>query len=69
MRERDVILDYEVGLDSIVLEGGASVGSIRQASSQVVVFLEGDGDAIYVRGDGVTADNLAIVTDGVLELV
>ena len=62
-RERDVILDYEVGMDAIVLTDGASVGSIRQTSTQVVVFLEGDRDAIYVRGDGVTDDNLSIFTD------
>lgn len=61
IRERDVILDYEVGIDEIVLEDGACVASIRQTSSQVVVFLDGDRDAIYIRGDGVTADNLTIV--------
>ena len=62
-RERDVIRDYEVGIDSIVLEGGAEVGSIRESSSAVVIFLEGDRDAIYVRGEGVSADNITIVTD------
>lgn len=61
LRERDVILDYEVGIDEIVLQDGATVGSIRETSSQVVIFLEGDRDAIYVRGDGVTADDIAIV--------
>lgn len=61
-RERDVILDYEVGIDDIVLVEGAAVASIRETSSQVVVFLQDDRDAIYVRGDGVTADNLSIVT-------
>lgn len=60
-RERDVIMDYEVGIDSIVLEAGTTVASIRETSSQVVVFLDGDRDAIYVRGEGVTADNLTIV--------
>lgn len=69
IRERDVILDYEVGIDSILLEGSAAVASIRETSSSVVIFLEGDRDAIYVRGDGVTADNLTIVTDDVFELV
>ena len=69
VRERDVILDYEVGLDEIVLQDGASVASIRETSSQVVVFLEGDRDAIYVRGDGVTAENITIVTDDVFEIV
>jgi Ca2+-binding RTX toxin-like protein len=64
LRERDLIEDYEVGIDSIRLEAGASVASIRETSSAVVVFLEGDNDAIYVRGGGVTKDNLDIVDDG-----
>ncbi|MEP5758981.1 MAG: hypothetical protein ABJ327_06675 [Litoreibacter sp.] len=68
-RERDVIMDYEVGIDSIVLEAGTSVASIRETSSQVVVFLDGDRDAIYVRGDGVTADNLTIISDDVFQFV
>jgi hypothetical protein len=70
-RERSVILDYEVGIDEIVLEDGASVASIRQTSSQVVIFLEGDRDAIYVRGDGVTEDNISIIgsTEDVFQLI
>ncbi|MEM1049027.1 MAG: calcium-binding protein [Pseudomonadota bacterium] len=59
-RERDLIQDYEVGKDSIVLEEGAAIASIRATSSQVIIFLEGDRDVIYVRGDGVTADNLTV---------
>jgi hypothetical protein len=69
VRERDVILDYEVGIDEIVLEDGATVGAIRETSSQVVIFLDGDRDAIYVRGDGVTADSITIIEDDVLALV
>ncbi len=68
-RERDVIRDYEVGLDEIVLEDGASVASIRQTSSQVIVFLDGDRDAIYVRGEDVTTENITIVTDDVFQLI
>ena len=69
MRERDVISDYEIGVDRIVLSDGASVSTIRQTSSQVVVLLEGDRDAIYVRGEGVTADNLTIVSDDALDFI
>ncbi|SIO45953.1 von Willebrand factor type A domain-containing protein [Rhodovulum sp. ES.010] len=68
VRERDVILDYEVGIDAIVLEAGASVAAVRETSSQVVVFLDGDRDAVYVRGDGVTADNITFVTDDIFDL-
>ncbi|PTX55456.1 Calx-beta domain-containing protein [Litoreibacter ponti] len=69
IRERDVIMDYEVGVDSIVLEAGTTIGSIRETSSQVVIFLDGDRDAIYVRGDGVTADNLTILSADAFEFV
>lgn len=63
VRERDLIMDYEVGIDAIVLTNGASVGSIRQTSSSVVVFLEGDGDAIYVLGDGLSEESLTVFSD------
>ena len=62
-RERDVILDYEPGVDSIRLEDGATVASIRETSNSVVVFLEGDGDAIYVRGTDVAASSLTIFNE------
>lgn len=66
IRERDIILDYEVGVDSILLEDGATVGSIRQTTSGVVVFLEGDQDAIYVQGDGVLVGNLTFIPENIL---
>jgi len=66
VRERDIILDYEVGIDSILLEDGASVGSIRQTSSGVAIFLEGDRDAIYVQGDGVLVGNLTFIPEDII---
>lgn len=68
-RGRSVIMDYEVGIDAIVLEDGASVGSIRESRGQAIVYLEDDRDAIYVRGDGVTAENLSIITEDAFQLV
>ncbi|MBN9672984.1 Ig-like domain-containing protein [Roseibium aggregatum] len=69
-RERDVILDYEVGIDEIVLEAGAaSISSIQSSSGGAVILLDGDYDAIYVRGDGVTADNLTIVNDDGMNII
>lgn len=67
-RERDVILDYEVGIDAIVLEGMAEIASIRETSSSVVLFFEGDRDAVYIRGEGVTADNLTILNEDVFDI-
>ncbi|MDO5647476.1 ExeM/NucH family extracellular endonuclease [Paracoccus sp. (in: a-proteobacteria)] len=66
IRERSTIMDYEVGVDSIALGHGVQVASIQQAGAQVVVYLNdplGAHDAIYVRGAGVTVDNLTILTD------
>lgn len=68
-RERDVIMDYEVGIDAIVLEDGASVDQIRESRGQVIVYLEDDRDAIYVRGDDVTTENLSIFNEDVFQLV
>ncbi len=65
VRERDIILDYEVGIDSILLEDGASVGSIRQTSSGAAIFLEGDRDAIYVQGENILVGNLTIIPENI----
>ena len=66
LRERATIMDFEVGVHVIALGTGVSVASIQQAGAQVVVYLNdpaGTHDAIYVRGAGVTADNLSFLTD------
>ncbi len=65
-RERDTILDYEVGVDAIALASGVEVSGIKQVGKKVVVYLDGPGnadDAIYVDGEGVTASNLTILHD------
>jgi predicted extracellular nuclease len=65
IRERDIITDYEVGIDVIGLAEGTTVADIRATSSSAVVYFNdstGAQDALYVRGDGVTADNLTFET-------
>lgn len=64
-RERDVILDYEVGVDAIFLDNAASIGSIRATSTGAVIFLEGDLDAIYVQGVGVLPGNLTFIPENI----
>ncbi|MCQ8129625.1 Ig-like domain-containing protein [Methylomonas rivi] len=63
IRERDVIMDYEVGVDTIVFDNATDIGSIRATSTGAVIFMNDDLDAIYVIGQGVTPDNLTISTD------
>ena len=58
IRERDVITDYEVGIDEIALQSGAVVQQINAFAGVVSLVLSGDGDTIAVRGDGVNAVNL-----------
>ncbi|SIO33634.1 Predicted extracellular nuclease [Rhodovulum sp. ES.010] len=68
-RERDVITDFEVGVDAIALAPGVSVASIREAGPQVAIYLDdpaGFDDAIFVRGEGLTADNITILDDYLL---
>lgn len=60
VRERDIISDFEL-IDSIVLEDGAQLNSVRDMSSGVLVSLQG-GDAIIVYGE-VNSDTITIVTD------
>lgn len=63
IRERDIITEFDVELDSIFLEDGASVASIRDTSAGVYIALEGDGDAIIVYGDNVDSDSITIISD------
>ncbi|MEO1538357.1 MAG: Calx-beta domain-containing protein [Pseudomonadota bacterium] len=63
VRDRDAIYDYEVGIDSILLTDGASVRSIRDTGAGAVIFLAGDGDAIYLRGADITDENITLVYD------
>lgn len=72
VRERDTILDYEVGVDAIGLATGVEVSSIRAAGPHVVVYLDdpnGADDAIFIRGDGVTTNNLTFIHDYGMSLV
>lgn len=66
IRERDTIMDYEVGVDAIALGVGVTLSSVKQAGATVVAYLDdpkGQDDAIYIRGNGVTADNITFLTD------
>ena len=72
VRERDTIRDYEVGVDAIGLATGVEISSIREAGPHVVVYLDdpsGADDAIFIRGDGVTASNLTFIHDYGMSLV
>ena len=63
-RDRDVIRDYEAGVDSIRLEAGAVVADVRETSAGLVLRLEGDGDVIYIRGEGLTAGEIDLRDGG-----
>ena len=60
-RDRAVIRDFEMGVDAIRLDG-ASVSETRETAGGVLLVLEGEGDLVYVNGDGVTAEGLDIQT-------
>lgn len=62
-RERDVIRDYEVGVDQILLTEGAEIARIREGSFQLKVFFEDDRDVLYVLGRDLDAEDLTIVYD------
>jgi predicted extracellular nuclease len=63
-RENDFILDYEIGMDRIVLET-AEVVRYQESHDQVILFLSEDADKIFVRGPGVTFDSLTIIDSGI----
>lgn len=62
-RDRAVITDFEVGADAILLTDGAEIARIRDTNSSTVIFFEGDRDAVYVRGEGVSSDTITILYD------
>lgn len=59
----DVIRDYQVGHDVIGLEGGATVRSIVDTGSAIVITLLGDGDRIVVQGAALNVADIAFVQD------
>jgi hypothetical protein len=68
-RERDIITDFEVGVDAIGLLAGVTMAEIREAGSSVIVYLDdptGQNDAIFIRGAGVTANTIDILNDYML---
>lgn len=62
-RSVDVIRDYQVGHDVIGLEGGASVRSIVDSGSAIVITLLGDGDRIVVSGAALNVADIKFVYD------
>lgn len=65
-RDRDTILDFEAGLDAIVLADGVTLNALhidRPGNDRAVLYLNGDHDTITVIGAGLTPDSLNILTD------
>lgn len=66
VREQDLITNFDVTEDVIVLEDGAAISSIRDLSSGVRITLADDGDILTILGTGVSSDTLSILTDDLL---
>ena len=60
--ERDIITDFEVGVDTIALANGVEIDRIREGDNQFVIQLAETGtsrnDNIVVRGDDLTLEDL-----------
>lgn len=48
-RDRDIILDFELGVDALVLEAGAEIRRSFERNGDLHIQLEGDRDKIVVR--------------------
>lgn len=57
-KDRDVVWDFEAGVDKVSLVEGAAVERAWESDRGVVLRLEGDGDKVHLRGEGVTLDGL-----------
>lgn len=58
--ERDVILDFELGVDTLSLDRG-DIASVTETGSGLIIYLEGDGDLILLRGSGLSSDDLDLI--------
>lgn len=66
VREQDTILDYEVGIDSLLLKEGAAITGLhidRPRNDRAVIYLDGDQDKITIHGAGITPGNLRIIRE------
>lgn len=48
-RDRDVILDFDIADDTLVLEASASIRRVVERNGDTIIRLEGDNDAIVLR--------------------
>jgi Ca2+-binding RTX toxin-like protein len=57
-RDRDVIRDFEAGVDTIVFEAGARIQFVEERNGNLFIQLEGDRDTITVLNAdrGIVAD-------------
>ena len=62
-RDRDVVWDFEAGAASLRLTEGAAVRGVEQRGEDVYIRLEGDGDAVFIRGESLTVDNIGLALD------
>jgi len=68
-KDRDLIRDFDIEEDSIVLSEGTEIASIFGGGRTLLVRFEGDGDLLHIRGSNLDADELNIlVEDSVLDL-
>ena len=62
-RDRDVIFDYEAGVDQILLTEGAAIRSIRDTWSGVLITFEEDRDKLNILGSDLDPNDITIVYD------
>ncbi len=68
-KERDLIQDFDMENDSIVLSEGTEIASIFGGGRTLLIRFEGDGDLLHIRGTDLEANSLNIVIeDSVLDL-
>ena len=62
-RDRDIITDFDLAEDTIVLEDGASVRFFEQRGSNLIIQLEGDRDTIVVQNADIGVVAHIVFTD------
>lgn len=60
VRETDMIMDFEGGVDALILLEGTEIESVHGSGRAMVIFLEGDRDMIHLLGTNLSIDNLNV---------
>lgn len=68
VKELTTVDDFDPEVDLLILENGVEVATFISLPNEIKLILEGDGDAIVLRGEGLDLQSVQIVNHDGLEI-